>query len=129
VKASAEARNVPLTEPAGIVSEAGTVRLAELEVRPMVPPLDPLRTTVQVLDAPGARDAGLHAIELIELPAGLTLTAPPVLVIVTALPVIVAPKLPVSAMGTLAAPEGVTFTVATTPLEMGVECIPHAMHV
>ena len=36
-----------------MVSEAGTVRLVELELRAMVPPADPLRMTVQVLEAAG----------------------------------------------------------------------------
>jgi hypothetical protein len=48
VKAFAVARNVPLAEPAGTATVAGTVRLVELELRPMVPPPDPLRVTVAV---------------------------------------------------------------------------------
>ncbi len=63
VKAFAVALNVPLAEPGGIVSEAGTVRLVELELRLMVPPLDPLRITVQVPEAFEGKVSGVHAKE------------------------------------------------------------------
>jgi hypothetical protein len=84
VKADAAARNVPLTEPEGIVTEAGTVRLAELELRPMAPPPDPGRVTVHVLELPGTKVPGLHAMELI---AVATPTVPPVPVTAMASPV------------------------------------------
>ena len=87
------ARNVPLLEPAGIVSEAGTVRLVELELSPTVPPPDPVRITVQVLEALGARAPGLQAMELIELTAVATLTVPPVPVTTIESPVGDAPRL------------------------------------
>ena len=63
MKPFATARNVPLTDPAGIVSEAGMLRFAELELSPTVPPPDPVRTTVQVLEAFGPRLVGLHPSE------------------------------------------------------------------
>jgi hypothetical protein len=129
VKAVAEARNVPLLEPAGIVSEAGTVRLVELEVSPSVPPLDPLRITVHVLAALGANVPGLHAIELIELTGAATLTVPPVPATAIASPVSEAPILLLIVTGRAVLPEGVTDTVATTPSEMPVEFIPVAIHV
>jgi hypothetical protein len=73
VKAVDVAKNVPLTEPDGMVSEAGTVRLVEFELKPTVPPLDPLRVTVQALEDRGARVVGLHAMALIpELVGGAT---------------------------------------------------------
>ncbi len=130
MKAIAEARNVPLLEPAGIASAAGTVRLVELELRPIVPPLDPLRMTVQVLEALGAKIPGLHEMELIELIAGAaTLTVPPVPVTAIASPVSEAPRLLVILTGRALPPERVTDRVATTPSGMTFEFDPHATHV
>jgi len=129
VKAVAEARNVPLLESAGIVIEAGTVRLVELELSPMVPPLDPLRITVHVLEALGANVPGLHAIELIGLTGAATLTVPPVPVTAIASPVGEAPKLLLIVTGRAVLPDKVTDTVATTPLEMVPEFNPHATQV
>jgi hypothetical protein len=144
VKAIAEARNVPLLEPAGMVREAGTVRLVELEFEPrtvevelravelalkaMVPPPDPLRITVQVLEALGANIPGLHAMELIELITAV-LTVPPVPVTAIESPVGEAPMLLLIVIGRALLPDGVTDTVATTPLEMALEVNPHATHV
>jgi hypothetical protein len=128
VKAVAVARNVPLLEPVAIVSDPGTVRLVELELRPMVPPLDPLRTTVQVLEPLGAKDAGLHVIELIGFTAAATLTVPPVPVTVIASPVGEAPRL-LTVTGRLLLPDSVTDTVATTPLEIVLEFNAHATQV
>ena len=127
MKAIAVAINVPLTEPEGIVSEAGTVRLVELEVRPMVPPPEPLRVTVQVLEALGAKDAGVHAMELTELTTAPTLTVPPVPDTGIESPVGEAPIL-VRVTGRLPLPDGVTDTVATTPFEIALEFIPHTTH-
>jgi hypothetical protein len=126
VKACAVARNVPLPEPAGIVSEAGTVRLMELELRPMIPPTDPLRITVQVLEALGAKVPGLHAMELI---TAATLTVPPAPVTAIASPVGEAPRLLPMVTGTALLPDRVTDRVATTPSEMALEFNPHAAHV
>ena len=112
-----------------MVSEAGTVRLVELELSPMVPPPDPARLTVQVLEALGARVPGLHAMELIELTAVATLTVPPVPVTAIASPAGDAPRLLLIVTGTSLLPERVTDTVATTPSEMVVEFNPHATHV
>jgi hypothetical protein len=130
VKTIAEARNVPLLEPAGIVMEAGTVRAVELELRATVPPPVPLRITVQVLEAPGAKIPGLHTIELIELIAGAaTLTVPPVPVTAIASPIGEAPKTLPIVMGRLPVPDGVTDRVATTPSEIALEFNPQATHV
>ena len=126
VKARAVARNVPLPEPEGIVNEGGTVRLVELELRPMIPPPDPLRITVQVLEAYGAKPPGLHAMELT---AAATLTVPPAPVMAIASPVSEALRLLLMVTGTPLLPDRVTDTVATIPLEMILEFSPHATHV
>jgi CBS domain-containing protein len=129
VKAVAVARNVPLLEPAGMVSEAGTVRLVELELKPTVAPVDPLRETVQVLEPPGVTAPGLHAMELIEVVTGATLTVPPVPGRVIGLPVGDAPRLLLILIGRALLPDRVTDRVATTPSEMALEFNPQAMHV
>ena len=95
----------------------------------MVPPPDPLRITVHVLEALGANVPGLHAIELIELTAAATLTVPPVPVTAIASPVGEAPILLPIVTGRALLPDRVTDTVATTPLEMALEFIPHATQV
>jgi hypothetical protein len=64
VKAVATAGKIPLPEPGGMVTEPGTARLVEFELRLTVPPPVALRVTVQVVEAPGASVAGLHASEL-----------------------------------------------------------------
>jgi hypothetical protein len=125
VKAVAVARNVPVTEPQGIVSEVGTMRSAELEFRPTVPPPDPLRITVQVLEALGAEVPGMHVMELIKL---TILTVPPVPVMATASPVSEAPKLLLMVIGTTLLPDRVTDRTAITPSEMILEFNPHARH-
>ena len=70
MKAFAEAKNTPLAEPDGIVSEAGTVKLVEFELRPIVPPPDPLRVTVQALEESGPKVAGLQAMAAIGTRSG-----------------------------------------------------------
>jgi hypothetical protein len=65
VNALVAAKNVPLAEPDGIVSADGTVRFAEFEVSPMVPPPGPLSVTVQALEESGATLAGLQTMETI----------------------------------------------------------------
>jgi hypothetical protein len=113
--ALAVAKNVPLTEPAGIVTEAGTVRFAELELRPMVPPPDPVSITVQVLDALGPIVLGLHAKELMVFTED-TETVPPVLAIASASPAGEAPRLLATVIGAAPLPDSVTDTLATIPL-------------
>ena len=129
MNAVAVARNVPPLDPAGMVSEAGTVRLEELELRPTVPPADPLRTTVQVLEALGATTPGLHAIEVIGVVAPETATVPPMPVTATESPVAEAPRLLLMVTGRGLLPARLTDTVATTPSEMALEFNPHATHV
>ncbi len=103
--------------------------LAELEFRPMVPPSDPLRITVQVLEVLGARVAGLHAIELIEVIALATLTVPPVPGRVIGSPAGEAPRPLLMVTGRELLPDRVVDRVATTPLEMALEFNPHVTHV
>jgi hypothetical protein len=61
VKPLVAAKNVPLAEPDGIVSKDGTVRFVEFELRATVPPPDPVRVTVQEVEASGPIVVGLHA--------------------------------------------------------------------
>jgi hypothetical protein len=70
VKALAVALNTPLVDPDGIVSEDGTVRLVEVELRATVPPPDPVRVTVQAVEASGPNVVGLHAMDEIPELAG-----------------------------------------------------------
>ena len=98
----------------------------ELELRPMIPPPDPLRITVQVLEALGAKLPGLHAMELT---TAATLTVPPVPVTTIASPVSEAPRLLLMVTGTPLLPDRVTDRVAIAPLEMVLEFNPQAMHV
>lgn len=128
MKAFAVARNVPLAMPEGIVSLAGTVRLVELDTRPTVPPSAPLRVTVHVLEAPGAKVPGLHTTELTMVTV-LTPTVPPVPVTAIASPASEAPSVLLMVIGTALEPDRVTDTVATTPSEMVFEFNPHAMHI
>jgi hypothetical protein len=128
VKAFAVARNVPVPAPAGMVSEVGTVRLVELEVSPAIPPPDPLRVTVQVLEALGARVTGLQAMELI-VSTEATNTVPPVPVTAIASPVGEEPRLLLTVNGASVLPAMVTDTVATTPSAMVSELNPHATQV
>lgn len=123
------ARNVPLTEPAGMVSEAGTVRAVELELRAMVPPADPARVTVQVLEALGANVTGLQMTKVIELITGATPTVPPAPATATAPPDGEAPRVLVILIGRALLPDRVTESVATTPSEMGLEFNPQATQV
>ena len=126
MKVCAVAINVPLPALAGIISEFGTVRLVELELRPMIPPPDPLRITVQVLEAFGAKVPGLHAMELT---TAATPAVPPVPVTAIASPASEAPRLLLMVTGTPLLPARVTDKVATTPSVMTLEFNPHATQV
>jgi hypothetical protein len=65
VNAATAAKNVPVAEPDGIARVDGTVKLVELEFKPMVPPPGPLSVTVQALEESGATVAGLQTMEVI----------------------------------------------------------------
>ena len=98
----------------------------ELELRPTVPPPEPLSVTVQVIEALGASVAGLHVRELITV-AAASMTAP-VAVMAISMPAGDAPRLLLIVTGTASVPDGVTERVATTPSEMGLEFNPQATH-
>jgi hypothetical protein len=129
VKPLAEAGNVPLLEPVGIVSEAGTVRLVELEVSPTVPPPDPLSITVQVVEAFGDSVPGLQVMELIKITGPLTVTVPAVPATWVVSPVGETPLLWFKLSGASLLPDKETSTVATTPSGMLAEFIPQATQV
>jgi len=128
VKAVAVAVKVPLSEPVGIVREAGVVRLAVLELRPTIPPPSPSRVAVQVLEAFGARLPGAQVREVIPVTA-VTPTTPPVPVTAISSPASEAPRLLSIATGTLLLPDRVSDRVATTPSEIGFEFSPQATQV
>ena len=131
MKAFVLARNTPLAELDGIVSEAGTLRLAEFELRLMVPPPVPLRATRQTLEERGPSVPGVQEMELMTVTGGEpppTVTLPPLLVTGIA-PVDEAPKPSVMPIDTLFPPERVTETVAMTPSEIAAEFNPQATHV
>jgi hypothetical protein len=114
-----------------MVTELGTARLVELELRLTVPPPVALRVTVQVVEAPGASVARLHASELREgVPTETeTATVPPVPVTATGLPVGDEPRLPTTLMGKEVLPNRVIERVATTPSEIALLFNPHATQV
>jgi hypothetical protein len=64
-KALVAAKNTPVVEPGGIVSNAGTMKLVEFEFRPTFPPPDPLRVTVHAAVESGPIVAGLQLISAI----------------------------------------------------------------
>jgi len=100
----------------------------ELELSPMVPPVDPLTVMVQLLEAFGARVSGLQAMELI-VSTETTDTVPPVLVTAIASPVADELRLLLRVNGASVLPDMVSDTVATTPSAMEFELNPHATHV
>jgi hypothetical protein len=112
-----------------MVTEPGTARLVELELRLTVPPPVPLRVTVQVVEVPGESVAELHASELREGVPTETATVPPVPVTATGLPVGDEPRLLTILMGTEVLPDRLTESVATTPSEIALLFNPHATHV
>jgi hypothetical protein len=123
------ARNVATLDPAGTVTEAGTVRLAALDARFTVAPLEALTVTVHALEAPGPKVDGEHTSAVAVTVAVGTLTSPPVRVSGRTLPSAAAPTPLIRPIEALLLPERVPVKAATTPLEIGVAFIPHAMHV
>ena len=116
--------NVPVEAPAAIVTDAGTVNAALLSVRVTRAPPDgapALSVTVQVLEAFGPSELGLHATELIPDggPAEPAVTTPPVAVTAVALPdgsEATALATPIVAVDTLGATT--IFNTARVPFEM-----------
>ena len=113
------------------MSEAGTVRLLELELSPTVPPPDPLRVTVQVVEESGPIVPGLQVIELMVggMRLRLTVTPPPLPVTAIASPAGEVPRVLIILIGTALPPVNVTDTVATTPSEIALAFKPHTTHV
>ena len=122
--------NVPVDAPAAIVTDAGTANAALLSVRVIRAPPDgalPLSVTVQVLEAFGPSELGLHATELIPDggPAEPAVTTPPVAVTAVALPDgrdATALATPIVAVDTPGAT--IIFNTARVPFEMIVLLMP-----
>lgn len=129
VNCFADTRKVELVAPVGTVTEAGMVRLVELEPRFTEAPVEPLTVTVHVLEAPGASVAGAHTRLLAVSGTAVILTDPPVLVVVMPLPAAEAPKLLISPIVAPLLPDSVTVTVAMLPSPIVVAFIPHAMQI
>jgi hypothetical protein len=127
VNCVAVAVKLALEDPLGIVTDEGTVRLAELEARLTTAPLEPLNVTVHVLAAPGARLVGAHVRALTVTAAVLSPRVAPVAAVVITVPVAETPKLLVSPMDAAVLPESFTTTVATTPSPIVVVFTPEAM--
>jgi hypothetical protein len=123
--------NVPLLDPAATVTDAGTERFAEPELRLTVAPPKPavpLRLTRQLVEAPGANELAVHP----RLMGASTLrvpTAPSVPAIGIALPSADAPMASGNPTVTPALPDRVTATWATTPLAITSEFRPLAMQI
>jgi len=122
--------NVAAANPELTLTDAGTDRSVEPEVRTIVSPaLAPLSATVHVDDADGPIDAGLHAIAETVTGGPVTLTVLPFPLTAVALPSAAAPIAPTTLTAQGALPGvNVTKTVATTPLAIGVTFIPDAIH-
>jgi hypothetical protein len=70
-KVQADAANVAEVAPEGTVTDAGTFRNVELEVSDTVPPDEPERVTVQVVDACEANDPAAQ-VRAVGITAGAT---------------------------------------------------------
>jgi hypothetical protein len=128
VKVPAVAVNAAELVPAATVTEAGMVSRELLSARvTSAPPAGAwLRLTVQVVEAPEARVAGLHVTA--ETLSGKAVMVPPVAVMATAPPDWVAPIAFVIPSETEAAmDEIVTDTDATTPFGIGFSFRPLAL--
>jgi len=128
VNCFAIAENVALLEPAATLTDAGTVRLVELDDKVTLAPVDALSVTVHVLDAPGARLTGAH-VRLLTVVEATGVTVPPVLVMLMLVPVGEAPRTLVTLIDAVLLPESVTVTAAMTPSPIVVAFIPAAIQV
>jgi hypothetical protein len=130
VNGLAAATNIVLVVPAGIVTEAGTVRFPELDVRLTVAPVEALTVTVHVLEAAGPSVTGAHTRVLTETvvpTVPTTLTVPPVPVTEISDPVAEAPSALTTPIVAALLPASVTVKVATTPSPTVAAFIPQAM--
>ncbi len=126
VNSAAVAVNVAVVEPLGTLTTAGTLRSPEVDARLTLTPVEVLTVTVHVLDAPGARFAGMHARLLM---AGRTPTEPPVPVIPMPLPAAEAASGLLTAIAAALFPNRLIVTVAITPSPITLELKPDATHV
>jgi hypothetical protein len=123
----AVALKVVLAAPAEISTEAGTTRLAELEPKLTVVPVEELTATVHRLEPLGAKVEGLHP--KLPIVIGLvTFTVPPVVVTGMAFPEDETPRPLATTIAAALLPERVTNTVAITPLGIVLAFIPDAIH-
>ena len=76
VNCLAVAAKVALVDPAGMATEDGTVRLAEVDDRLTLETVEALTVTVQVLAAPGESAVGVQASELTAGRAASAMVAP-----------------------------------------------------
>lgn len=125
----AVARNVAVVEPAGTVTEPGTLNAVKLDARFTVAPVEVLTVTLQLLELPGIRVVGLHAMALTVTAGAAAVIVPPLAVTVTADPVRSAPTGLMSPIAALLLPENVAVMVATIPLEIVFALIPEAMQI
>jgi hypothetical protein len=121
--------NVPVVDPDAIAIEFTVMAIPPVAPRLTLAPLapaGPLRVTVQIAEAPGLSEAGLHAREPIVERAGLT--CPPLAVTEIAVPLGADSMAPVTLTKVAADPEKVAETVATTPFAITFWFGPLATH-
>jgi hypothetical protein len=112
------------------VSEGGTVKLVEFELRPIVPPSVPLSVTVHAVEESGPIFAGLQMMELIVvMGAPVAETPPPLPAIASASPVGKVLRALMTLIGSALPFDRVTDTVATTPSGITLELYPHPIQV
>jgi hypothetical protein len=125
-----DAVNVAVLDPALTLTVPGTESAVELEVSAIVSPaLATVRVIVQLVDADGPIDVGLHATAETPVAGLVRLIVPPLPVTVLAVPSAAPPIAPATLMATGVLPDpSVTETVATTPFAMTPAFMPSAMH-
>jgi hypothetical protein len=120
---------VAVVEPAATETEAGTLRLVELDDRFTVAPVEPLTVTVQVAEVPADTDRRLHVRPVAVKGAAAPLTAPLEELTVRPLPAAEAAIPLITPMVAPVLPERVTETVATIPFAMAFVFGPDAMQI
>ena len=125
----AVAGKVATLAPAGTVTEAGTVRYAELDARLTVAPVEALTVTLQVLEAPGAKVDGEHTMEVAVTVGVAMFTVPPEAVSGSVLPVEEAPDTLIKPIDALLVPVNVAVRVAAIPSVIALAFMPDATHV
>jgi hypothetical protein len=121
--------NVPVVDPAAIVSELAAMATLPVPPRLTIAPPAPaglLRVTVQVAEAPWLNEAGLHARE--RTVTGTIVTRPPAAAKEIPAPLGSDARAPLTPMTIAADPETVAETVATTPFAIAIWFGPLATH-